>query len=126
MFFELFQGRGVEIFCRAQAKLLGCQVAYRLAVHGVVDSTGARNDLYALLLKVEQTFCTNSLDFRYDDVGTMFVYYLCKSVAIKHVKHLMLVCHLHGRSVLVSVACHDILSCTLCGDDKFFAQLART
>lgn len=76
--------------------------------------------------KVEKTLGAYRLNLRHNDIGAVFLYDSRQSVAVKHVEHLVLVGNLHCRGILISVACHDILSSTLCGDDKLLAQFART
>ena len=126
MLAELFQGGGIEILGCAQAQFLGCEVADGLAVHGEVDGACARHYLNAFLLEVEKTLSAYSLDFGHDDVGSVTLNNFSQGVAVEHVEHFVLVGNLHCRCVLILVACNDILSCTLGGDDKFLAQFART
>ena len=123
---ELFQGGGIEILGCAQTQLLGCEVADGLAVHGEVDGACARNHLNAHLLKVEESFGSDGFNLRHDNVRLVTLHHSGKCVAVQHVENLMFVGNLHCRCVLILVACNDILSCTLGGDDKFLAQFART
>ena len=126
MLAELFQGGGIEILGCAQTQLLGCEVADGLAVHGEVDGACARNHLNAHLLKVEESFGSDGFNLWYDNVRLVTLHHSGKRVAVQHVENLMFVGNLHCRCVLILVACNDILSCTLGGDDKFLAQFART
>ena len=126
VFAQLLECSGVEVFSCAQTEFLCSEVANSLAVHRVVDGACARHYLYALLLEVEEALGAYRLNLRHDDVGAVLFNDSAQRFAVEHVEHLVLVCNLHSRCILISVACHDILSCTLCGDDKLLAQFTRT
>ena len=126
MLAQLLERSSVEVFCCAQTKLLCGEVANSLAVHRVVDGACARHYLYALLLEVEEALGAYRLNLGHDNIGVVLLNDSAQRVAVEHVEHLVLVCNLHCRCILISVACYDILSSTLCGDDKLLAQFART
>ena len=121
---KLLEGLGIEILGGAQTQFLGGKVADGTAVHGVVHGTGRRHNLDALLLEVEESLGADSFNLRHDDVWVMFLYHCGQCVAIEHREHFPLVGYLHGWCIVILVASDDVLSCSLCGDGKFFAQFA--
>ena len=118
---ELLKARGMT-FAAAES-CTGGLIAKRITD---VPGACARNHLNAHLLKVEESFCSDGFNLWYDNVRLVTLHHSGKCVAVQHVENLMFVGNLHCRCILILVACNDILSCTLGGDDKFLAQFART
>ena len=74
----------IEIFRCSESKFLGCKVTNSLTVHCIVHRTSRRHNLNTLLLELEETLCTDSLNLRHDDIRLMLVHYGCKSIAVEH------------------------------------------
>ena len=108
----------------AQAKLLGGEVANGAAVHGVVDGTRTRHDLYAIFLVVKQPLGAYGLNLRHDDVRPVFLHHSVERVAVEHAEHLALVGNLHRRGVVVAVAGYYVLPCPLGSYHELTAQFA--
>ena len=78
----------------------------------------------AFFLELEESFRADSLDFGYDDVGLVFSYHRLQCVTVEHREYLALISHLHGRRVVVAVACHYIDTLAFCRNHKLLAQFA--
>ena len=123
---QLFVGGGIEVFCCAQSQFPGSKVSYSLTVHGVVYSSCRWHHLYALLFKIKEAFCAYGLHLWHYDVWLVLAYHSREGIAIKHGEHLTLVCHLHGRSIGITITRNDVHACTLGCYNKFLTQFART
>ena len=123
---QFVQRLGIVVLGRFQSQLLGGQVAYGLAVHGVVHRPCTGHHLNAFFLKVVEALGADSLNFRHNDVRLMLAHRLFQGIAIQHTEHFTFVSHLHGRGTCIRIAGHNILSFALGGNHKLFAQLSGT
>ena len=119
---KLVERLGIEVFGRPQSQFLGSEVADGAAVHREVDCLGRGDDLYALLLHLEEALGTDGFDLGHDDVGAVAGHDRCQGVSVQHAEDLALVSHLHGGCIVVTVASDDVLAGTLGSDGKFLAQ----
>ena len=121
---KLIKRLGIEILSRAQSQLLGGKVANGATVHGVVHGAGRRNHLNAFALKVEETFGTDGLNLRHNDVGMVLLHNGSQRITVEHGENLALVGNLHGWRLIVTVASNDILASPFGGNRKLLAQFA--
>ncbi len=124
--FQFIQRFGIKIFSSLQSQLFSCKVTYGFTVHGKVHGACTGHYLNAFFLEIIQTFCTDSLNFRNNNIRLVFAYYTFQSISIEHAEYLTFICHLHGRRSGIRVASNDILALTLGRNNKLLAQLTGT
>ena len=124
--FQFIQRFGIKIFSCFQSQLFSCKVAYSLTVHSKVHSACTGHHLNAFFLEIVQTFRTDSLDFRNNDIRLVFAYHAFQSISIKHAEYFTFICHLHGRRSGIRIAGDNILTFALGGNYKLLAQFTRT
>ena len=100
------------------------QIADGFAVHGEIYGACRGGYLNALGFEVIKFFGADGFNFGHDNVRAVFANGTFEGFTVKHREHFALIGYLHGRSTGIRIAGNDVLSQTLCGDNKFFAQFA--
>ena len=114
-------GTCISVIGCSKTQLGMCQLAYRLAVHGEVDSPCTGYHLYTLLFALVKLLCPDGFYLRHDDIRLNLIHHTHQFITVQHVEHSMLVGHLHGGCILILVASHHILAKPLACDDKLLA-----